>query len=268
MRSIFWNVVAAMTGLVIASPAFGWGPQAHRVIADLASDRLTPAARAAVSELLHEGDTLADIANWADGDAYDAYPDSAPWHYVNVPITAHRYDARYCGRRGCVVEKIKHYRKVLADRSAPRRERQHALLFLVHLVGDLHQPLHVGDNSDRGGNLTQIQFLGRGTNLHRLWDSDLIHHIGGNDRVWLERIERTMTPELAKAWSHGTVEEWADESLRAAKRAYSGLEEPPAPLASGARVGEDYVRMATPILREQMGRAGVRLANELNAIFP
>jgi nuclease S1 len=184
-----------------------------------------------------------------------------------VPISAPRYDGQYCGRSGCVVEKIKHYREVLANRSLPRRERQHALLFLIHFVGDLHQPLHVGDNGDRGGNLTQIQFLDSGTNLHRLWDSDLIRHLGGNDRVWVERVNRTITPETVKTWSRGAVEDWADESLRAAKRAYSGPEGSPATLTSGARLGEDYVRMAKPIVQEQMGRAGVRLANELNAIF-
>jgi hypothetical protein len=241
MNRLAGRLLLALTSLAVASPAFAWGPQAHRVIAVIASDRLTPVAKAAVRELLHEGDSLADVANWADSDGHDVVPGSAPWHYVNVPITAPRYDARFCVRGNCVVEKIKHFRKILADRGAPKRERQHALLFLVHFVGDVHQPLHVGDNGDRGGNLTQIQFLGKGTNLHRLWDSDLIHHIGGNDRAWGERVRQTIT--------------------------YHDPEGSPAPLASGARLGEDYVKMADPILREQMGRAAVRLANELNAIF-
>ena len=267
MRPVSRRLLAAVALLGIAHPAFAWGPQGHRVIAKVASDRLSPAAKTAVRELLHEGDNLADVANWADHEAYDTYPDSAPWHYVNVPISAPRYDARYCGRRGCVVEKIKHYRNVLADRRSPKRERQHALLFLVHFVGDLHQPLHVGDHDDRGGNLTQIQFFDSGTNLHRLWDSDLIHRVGGNDHAWVERVKHTITPDTVEAWSRGSVEDWADDSLRAAKRAYAGPKKSPTPLVSGTQLGEDYVQMADPILREQMGRAAVRLANELNAIF-
>jgi hypothetical protein len=259
--------VAIGLALGLAPPALGWGTQAHRVIAMIANDRLSPAAKAAVRELLHEGDTLADIANWADHEGHDAVPGSVPWHYVNVPISAQRYDTSFCRRGDCVVEKIKHYRKVLADRRSPQRERQRALLFLVHLVGDIHQPMHVGDNSDRGGNLTQVQFVDRGTNLHRLWDTDLIHHLRGNDREWAERVKETITPEAVQQWSKGRVEDWADESLAMAKRAYYFPAGSPAPLKSGASLGEDYVRMADPILREQMGRAGVRLANELNAIF-
>jgi nuclease S1 len=267
MNRVAGPSLLVLLALTAGSPAFAWGPQAHRVIAGVANDRLTPAASAGVRELLLEGDTLADVANWADSDGHDVFPNSARWHYVNVPISAQRYDARYCGRGDCVVEKIKQYHKILANRGASKQERQHALLFLVHFVADIHQPLHVGDNGDRGGNLTQIQFLDRGTNLHRLWDSDMIRQIGGNDRAWAGRIKQTMTPEAIKAWSQGTVEDWADESLRAAKRAYHGPEGSRAPLASGTRLGMEYVRMADPILREQMGRASVRLANELNAIF-
>jgi hypothetical protein len=259
--------LVTLTMLSGASPAVAWGPQAHRVIAEVAMERLTPEARAGVERLLLRGDTLPDIANWADHEGHEVYPGSAPWHYVNVPISAPRYNRRFCKGGNCVVEKIKHFRIVLADREVPIRERQHGLLFLVHFVADIHQPLHVGDNDDRGGNLTQIQFFDRGTNLHRLWDSDLIHHIGGNDRAWAARVKQSVTPESVATWSRGTVEDWADDSLRAAKLAYRNPDGSDAPMPSGTRLGEDYVRMANPILREQMARAAVRLANELNAVF-
>lgn len=258
-------MLATLLALTGSSPALAWGPQGHRVIATLASERLSPEARAEIAGLLVQGDTLADIANWADHDAYDQYRDSAPWHYVNVPITATRYDARYCKRNNCVVEKIKHYRAVLANRQAPRRDRQHALLFLVHFVGDIHQPLHVGDNDDRGGNQTQIQFFDRGTNLHRVWDSDIMRHIGGSDRVWTDRVRQGITRESAREWSAGTVEDWATETLKAAKVAYGMKPGSRSLIASGASLGEDYVKTASPILREQLARAAVRLANELNA---
>lgn len=268
MRHWASRALASLAVLALALPpstARAWGPQGHRVVAKIATERLSPKARAAVAQLLHKGDTLADIANWADHEGHDVVPGSSPWHYVNVPITADRYDPRDCVKGDCVVEKIKHFRQVLKDARAPQQERQRALLFLVHFVGDIHQPLHVGDNHDRGGNRTQVQFLGKGTNLHRLWDSDLIHHIGGNDNAWIARAERVITPELAQACSKGDVEGWANETLRAAKIAYRGPKG--GVLTSGASIGEDYARAAEPILEEQLARAGIRLANELNAIF-
>ena len=189
MRRLARQSLLMLTALAVGSPAFAWGPQGHRVIAKVAVDRLTPAARAAIRELLHPGDTLPDIAGWADHEeAYKNYPRSGPWHYINVPITADRYDsARDCKDGENVVSKIKTYRKILGDRAASKADRQDALLFLVHFVSDVHQPLHVGDNRDHGGNDTQVQFFGQGTNLHRLWDSDLIHKVGGNDQAWVNR---------------------------------------------------------------------------------
>ena len=260
--------LALAVALSLPPAAHAWGPHGHRITARLAEARLTPAARAAVRELLHKGDTLVDIANWADEDGHDAVPGSSPWHYVNVPITATRYDPRYCSGGDCVVARIKHFRSVLADRRAPLRDRQRALLFLVHLVGDVHQPLHVGDNHDKGGNQTQIQFLGQGSNLHRLWDSGMINDIDRNENAWVERISPLLTPENVRSWSQGSVEDWATESLLDAQKAYFFPAGARQPIASGARLGNDYVAFGRPILERRLAQAGVRLANELNALFP
>jgi hypothetical protein len=233
----------------------------------VAEARLTPAARAAIRDLLHEGDTLVDVSTWADEEGHEAVPGSAPWHYVNVPLGATRYDARYCAGGDCVVARIRHFRSVLADRSTPRRDRQRALLFLVHLVEDVHQPLHVGDNRDHGGNLTQIQFLGEGTNLHRLWDSGLINAIDRNERAWVERITPLLTAENIRSWSQGSIEDWATESLLDARKAYYFPAGERQPILSGTRLGDDYLTFAQPILERRLAQAGVRLANELNALY-
>lgn len=248
-------------------PARAWGPHAHRISTRVAESRLSPAARAAVREILHEGDTLVGLANWADHEGHDAAPGSAPWHYVNVPITAPRYDRKFCGGGACVVAKVPHFRAVLADRRATKTERARALLFLVHLVEDVHQPLHVGDNHDRGGNLTQVQFFREGTNLHRVWDSQIVDRAGRDERAWVETITLLITPESVAAWSQGDVGSWADESLQDAKRAYHFPEGSTRPLASGAELGRDYSEFALPIIRRRLAQAGVRVANELNAIF-
>jgi hypothetical protein len=268
-RRSAWALVAI--GLIaLLGPSrrvLAWGNHAHRIATRIAEGRLTPAARAAVRELLLEGDTLVTVANWADHEGHDVEPDSAPWHYVNVPIDTPKYDARFCRGGNCVVAKIKHYRALLADRKAPRRERARALLFYIHLVEDVHQPLHVGDNHDRGGNLTQVTFLNEATNLHRMWDSQILDDAGRDERVWVQRITPMITREKVEAWSKGDVESWADESLQAAKEAYHHPKGSARPIASGTRLGRDYAERSLIVIEERLAQAGVRLANELNTIF-
>ena len=267
-QSALLVALAVVGPLILPFSAEAWGPQGHRVIARVASERLTPAARAAIRDLLHPDDTLPDIADWADHEGHEVYPRSAPWHYVNIPISAAHYpDGSDSKRSDNVVRQIAHYRSILLDHSKSKVDRQTALLFLVHFVSDVHQPLHVGDNRDRGGNLTQVRFDGRGTNLHQLWDSGLIRQIGGNDQVWAGRVERAITPRTAQLWSRGTPEVWAEESLQAAKVAYQDLEGKPRSVESGYTLSDSYVRQVEPILIEQMARASVRLADELNEVF-
>jgi hypothetical protein len=167
-------VVVALSGMLAGHrPALAWGHLEHRASALLAEARLTPAARAVVLELLEPGESLAEASTWAD-EVRRARPGSGSWHYVNVPITEPEYSPQFAPRRGDVVGKVEQFALVVADRSAPRARRREALKFLVHLVQDLHQPVHVGDRGDRGGNDLQVRFFGKGSNLHRVWDSGLI----------------------------------------------------------------------------------------------
>jgi hypothetical protein len=149
----------------------------------MAESKLTPRALAAVRDLLGPGVTLADISTWAD-EQRDV-PGSGPWHYVNVPITESRYDRKYCQSGGCVVSKIEDFKRVLQDRLAARAEKQEALKFLVHFLEDLHQPLHVGDTGSRGGNDIRVRFFDVGSNLHRVWDSQIMERHTENEQVWL-----------------------------------------------------------------------------------
>jgi nuclease S1 len=246
-------------------PAFAWGRLGHRASAKLAESRLNPAARAAIRSLLEPGESLADASTWAD-ERRDDFPKSASWHYVNVPIAEPRYDARFCPASGCVVSKIEGFRRILADPTASPEARRTALRFLVHFVQDLHQPLHVGDWGDRGGNDLQLQFFGEGTNLHRIWDSGLLAHQARDEALWVASLSSLVTPELAARWSRGTVEDWANESLALAKRAYTqpGTN---APIRRGMKLGEGYQAANLPAARERLAQSGVRLAAILNAIW-
>ncbi|MFO0957470.1 MAG: S1/P1 nuclease [Isosphaeraceae bacterium] len=275
------RIVLFLLAMALAAPprpALAWGPRGHRTIARIAQERLSPAALRGIRDLLDEGDDLADVANWADREAYEIprYKASGPWHFVNVPITADRYGDRYCRDENCVVAKIGEFRRILADADSPRRERLDALRYLVHLVGDIHQPLHVGDHNDRGGNGTQVQFLGQTGNFHRVWDSGLIEETGDNDRQWAERIRKRLhnNPAEARRWAADPVETWADESLQAAKLAYRGPLRPgdntnPGPrVRNASRLERDYHEFGVAIVEDRLARAAVRLAHELDAIWP
>lgn len=259
-----WAIALAAAILISSAPApvLAWGRIGHRVSARLAEARLSPEARAAVTELLEPGEGLADASTWADEHRREM-PETAPWHYVNVPITAPGYDRKFCPEAGCVVEKLDHFRRVLADKSRPRAERQAALRWVVHLTQDMHQPLHVGDRRDRGGNDLQLQFLGKGTNLHRLWDSGMIEAHSDDEAVWLKELDALATPELAEAWAKGTVADWANESHAAAKRAYL-MPGTATLLTPGTKLGEEYMDCSLAVVRQRLARSGARLASILN----
>ena len=255
-------MIAMAATLAASSPAWGWGRLGHRAAARLAEERLTPKALAAVRDLLEPGETLADASTWADEIRRDRR-ETAPWHYVNVPITEDHYDPKYCPPEGCVISAIKDQHAILKDPSAPKEKRREALRYLVHFVEDMHQPVHVGHRDDKGGNDLQVQFFDRGSNLHRVWDSGVIEHHDKDESAWVKEIEALATPENAALWDKGEVEDWADESLLYARAAYLDGN-----LKSGAKLDQAYEDLALPIARKRLAQAGVRIAAMLNATFP
>jgi nuclease S1 len=265
LRKRFLTVAAIISIALIVEPsAWSWGPLGHRVASRMAEDRLTTTALKAVHSLLGQGMSLAQISNWAD--EQQDLPGSFSWHHVNVPITESQYNPKYCQSGGCVVSKIEDFKRVLQNPKASKAEKQQALKFLVHLIEDLCQPLHVGDSGSKGGNLIQVRFYGIGSNLHRVWDSQIIERHTTDERVWLWDLNGVTNPKLAAEWAKGTPEDWATESLQIAKRAY-GLPETNKFMKSGARIGNDYCSMALPIIQKQLAKAGIRVASALNEIF-
>jgi hypothetical protein len=251
--------------LVLPRTAFAWGRMGHRAAARLTSARLSPATRQAVAELLEPGESLADASTWAD-EVRRVRPESGPWHYVNVPVTEPKYDDRFCPEAGCVVRKIGDFQKALADRSLPRETRREALRFLVHFVQDMHQPLHVDDRHDRGGNDLQVQFFGEGSNLHRVWDSGLIERAYPDESALLGDLSGLVDASGSAGWASGSVVDWAEESFAAARAAYrdptTGRD-----LRPGAKLGDAYQKAGLPVARNRLAQAGVRLARLLDAAF-
>jgi hypothetical protein len=255
---------ALLAFLLTTSIAYPWGPEGHRIVAIMAEERLTPAAAAAVRKLLGPETSLADISSWADEQKEVSGHES--WDYVNVPVSESRYDSRYCRPEGCVVGKIHDFRKILEDPAAGNKVKAEALRYFVHLVADLHQPLHVWDTGSRGGNRITVRFYDEDSNLHQVWDSLVITHYSRYVRVWLWELNGKASQQMKAEWSKGTPEDWATESRNAAKKAYY-YPDGKSVMKSGTELGDDYCRMAIPIIQLQLARAGIRLSWMLNEIF-
>ena len=244
-------------------PAFGWGGEGHSLIARIAWVQLTPAVQARVSEILGPNVSIQSIASWADN-VRNQRRDTGPWHYIDIPIDKPHLDmARDCPKGDCVIARIEEFQKVVVDPSATPVERKEALMFLVHFVGDMHQPLHSSDNKDKGGNDVKLDFFGRNYNLHSVWDSGLLGRMGKEDELFAQ-FSRDLTDKRAKKWGKGTVEEWAEQSHKAAQKVVYG-KLPKAPAGGEIKVDAAYERLADAVIKDQIEKAGARLAALLNA---
>jgi nuclease S1 len=264
-----WSIALAMLiAFQTATPAFAWGRLGHRVISRLAEKELTLAAKAAIAQLLEPGESLADASTWAD-EVRGRMRHTAPWHYVDVPLDAPKYDAKFSAddsKHGCVVDKINEFRKVIGDKSRSIEDRRFALRFLVHCLQDMHQPCHVGDNHDKGGNDTQVRWYEKGSNMHRVWDSGIIERAGSTEDFWLNDLATLDTSENRVAWMKGTVEDWATESLLPAREAYQDPRTGKR-ITSGTKLGDEYQAKNLPVLRQRPAQAGAQLALVLNEAF-
>lgn len=283
LRPTRLSLLSCALALGFTAPfAMAWGPEGHAIVADIAQARLDPVAAAQVTALLElEGyDRLDQVASWADQHRKEM-PGTAGWHYVDIPLAAPAYQAaRDCPRDNCIVAQLEHFTRTLADRSASPQARLEALKWVVHLAGDIQQPMHAVDNDDKGGNTVQVQFFGVGTNLHSVWDGRVIEHqldlkLGPNysiDRTAVAsramQLDARITPAERAQWAPaGTlatldarVVDWANESHHLARTvAYTDLVKP-----SGAAWSERYQAKAWPVIRQRLQQGGVRLAELLD----
>lgn len=242
---------AAPTGL--SADGARWGQSGHRIVARTAALQLSSRATREVRYLL-QGASLPSISTWAD-DVRAERPATGPRHYVNIPIWDGTWRATLCPGDECVIGTLVAQQKILADRSRTRAERAEALKWVVHLVGDLHMPLHVGDRGDRGGNDLKLEFSGRPTNLHSLWDTGMISASGRGEEGYVVMLrDRIRRRGDLRQIASGTVLDWAMESHAVARDvAYPFL---PRSLV----IDQAYVETARPILEDRLLRASVRLA--------
>jgi len=241
--------------LVLSRPASGFDRIAHEAIGHIAESRLNSGTLQRIREIVGPGQSLASISYWAD-EVRKRRPETGPWHYINLPVRhpLDGYLSIYCPNNDCVIAQIQINAAAVSDPSKDRRERDEALKFLVHFMGDIHQPLHCGDDGDRGGNEKLIRFQGQSMNLHALWDRLITKENTGDPVALAKRLAAGINAAKAGRWSEGNPTIWCLESWRVAKEIiYKDL--PPGPQdLSEMNLGEAYFRQMRPVAEEQLQR--------------
>jgi len=266
--------VMASALALLPSPAFAWGKTGHRVVAAIADTQLSGLARAHIRELLGGAESLDEAATWPDDMRSAPEPfwqkTATPWHYVTLDgIT---YD--HAPPEGDALEALGRFRRTLEDPGASLADKQLALRFIVHLVGDLHQPLHVGKCCDRGGNDVKVSWFGKPTNLHAAWDSAMVDDEQLSFTELAAKLERHITDADVVGWWDVNPRDWISESAQYREQIYANI--PPPKKAEGKpKKGEKplpdlsygYVYKFNPLMERRLQQAGVRLAAYLNDIY-
>jgi hypothetical protein len=239
-----------------------WGVTGHRTIGVIAEKHLTQKAKEGIKDLLGD-QSLADVSTYADEiRSQEQFKYTAPYHYINLPIGLERGNFKrsvLTQDQGNVYKAIKEYANDLIAPNISREEKVLALKMIVHFVGDLHQPMHVSRAEDKGGNAIHTTFLGSTGNLHGLWDSQLIDHMGLNDKQLAAKIDHA-TPEQITEWQHQDILDWMYESYELSSQLYKDV-------ANKPDFDEAYFKAHVPVIEARLEKAGIRLAGILNEAF-
>ncbi len=243
--------------LVMGNDNF-WSKTGHRVIGDVAQEHLNGRTKRAISKLL-KGQSLATVSNYADIIKSDrAFKNFSAWHYVNIPLDKN-YSEVEPNPNGDLVTGILKCIEILKNNDSTEADRIFYLKMLIHLIGDLHQPMHVGRAEDKGGNEIQLQWFGKGSNLHRVWDSNMINDYGMSYTELSKKL-LTLNKEKIREINKGTVLEWVKESQELVNEIYTSVEK-------GEKLGYSYSYKYWNTVEKQLQKGGLRLARVLNDIY-
>ncbi|MGH8076694.1 MAG: S1/P1 nuclease [Lysobacter sp.] len=278
MHRLLLTAVLLPIALLLPAPsAMAWSALGHRLVGELAQRHLTPTANAQVAALLagEPDPTLAGVATWADtlrASDPDRFKATSRWHYINTPPGTCRYEPqRDCADGECVIAAIEAQRRILADSRQPLEARRDALKFLVHFVGDIHQPMHANNHTDKGGNDFQISLRTgmqpeayarahyvdgvMGTNLHSIWDYYILGSRGLDLPQYAERLDALPWPPMTTPPS--APQSWAGESCRLVES--RGL------YPAEHKMDRSYLDAQRPLAEQRVRQAAYRLALLLNA---
>lgn len=254
-KSIFLTFATCLTSLC----SWGWGQKGHDTVAYIAECHLTDATRSAIDSLL-DGKSIVYWANWLDNASHTPeYAYSKTWHYKNIDEDE-TYESAPTLQSGNIVTALKEQIATLRSSNTSKEDAALALKIIVHLMGDMHQPMHMGRASDLGGNRHSIKYFNRPTNLHSVWDSNLpesAHKWSYTE--WQQQIDRADSCQQTEIM-RGEIDDWAKETYGICKEVYNRTPQ-------DTNISYDYIAEWTPAIEMQFLRGGLRLSDVLNSIF-
>ena len=277
-------LLAALGALSYPAGVFAWGSAGHKIVAAVARGYLTAQVLGKVDQMLAaDQDTLTahdmlEESVWADS-YRSAHKETGEWHFVDIELDHPDLKVACFGfpaadpvasqgpAHDCIVNKVVEFSQELANPAVPAAERLLALKFLLHFLGDIHQPLHDSDNQDKGGNCVLLNLGGpRQVNLHSYWDTVVVQGLGDDPRIAAEMLARRITPQNKAAWERGDAAQWAMEGFDLAKTSVYTVGSKPgcAPDQAPVSLPPGYDEAAREVATLQLEKAGVRLAAVLN----
>ncbi|WP_432410222.1 S1/P1 nuclease [Rasiella sp. SM2506] len=252
------TVLLVSLSIQLTSAAEDWGKTGHRATGEIAEQYLSKKAKRTINKLLN-GESLALVSNYGDDIKSDpAYRKYGPWHYVNFAFDG-SYEASEKSEKGDLYAAINTCVSVLKADKATKDEKAFYLKMLVHFMGDLHQPMHIGVADDKGGNDFQVRWFNDGTNLHTVWDSKMLDSYEMSYSELAANAAKLSKFQL-QAIQEGTVKDWMNESRILCKEVYATTE-------IGDKLGYRYMYDYVHVVRGQLQKGGIRLAVLLNEIF-
>jgi len=242
--------------LMISFQSLAWGPTGHRATGWIADKYLNKKARKALSKIL-QGQSLAMASTWMDDVRSDStYDYMEDWHWVTIP-EGQSYEKTIKNPNGDIILTLQRIMGELKAKKLTATQQLEYLKILIHLSGDIHQPLHIGARDDKGGNDIRVMWFRDQSNLHRIWDSDMIDHSRLSYTELAQSLD-TPTEEQIQAWQKASIYDWASESQSYQQQVYK---------YGDGRLGYDYAYINYPVVRHRLLQAGVRLAGILNEIY-
>ena len=258
MKSAYILIIFLVTFLTGNANNPDWGQTGHRTVGKIAENYLEAKTKREISKIL-DGQSLALVSTFGDDIKSDKrYNNFYTWHYVNMPFSV-KYEDSEKNPNGDLVSGIEKCKAIILDKNASKDDKAFYLKLLVHFMGDLHQPMHVGRAEDKGGNTIQVQWFNDGTNLHSVWDSKMID---GFQMTYTEMAANAdkISKEQVKYLQQGTTADWANETQTFAIKAYASTE-------VGEKLSYNYMYENFGLVRSQLQKGGIRLAKVLNDLF-
>ena len=256
MRKVLLIIMTAL----IPAMALAWGPKGHDTVAYIAEKHLSKKTLQKVTAIL-DGHSLVYVANWMDNASHsDEYAYTKTWHYVNVDPNEGTYANSAKESAGDAVTAINTIVENLKSGELSAEEEKAQLMMLIHIVGDIHCPMHAGHKRDRGGNGTKVKFFGNQKKLHSVWDSEIVESAHKwSYSEWQYQVDRA-TPKQEKVYTQGTPNDWIEETVVLANTIYESASEVD-------NMSYDYVAEFAPVIEEQFLKGGIRLAKLLEEIY-